>query len=442
MTATGMMMKTVCHKIICIITVCMALAACGSDSTAPVAVETRGGVRQDIERENNQACALIKDQLKLIIADDLLASWMLADPQFTPLIDDMLARVSYYTYTTRQINYTSEDAQGRLIQLSGLLIHPEPKPGQSLPALPILSIQHATQTVSGTAPSMDINSFQVKMAGVMACSGYAVLMPDYEGFGISTTMHPYVVSKPLTNSVIDLIRGVRNLGNNKKFVWNNKLYLMGFSEGGFVTMATAREIQENLSSELNVSAVAPLEGPYDLSGTMRNVMMTDDTFIAPFFLPDALLGYYHAYNDPVFSPDFTMKAPYNTTVPPLFDGTHGMTEINRALPKIPKQILTDAALNQMSRPDSQITSYLYNNNAYRWTPRMPMMLFHHTNDEIVPYNNATIAKTYFDNAGATSVQLHTLTFPSPLPDTLPVHVTGFGPILMKGFLWIDDQNRK
>jgi pimeloyl-ACP methyl ester carboxylesterase len=417
----------------------MILSACGPGSSTPG--EERGTVKQDVTLESSHTCALAKEQINEIIRKNALASWMLVDPLLTPLIDDMVSKVDYFHYSTRQLTYTSEDAQGRPIQLSGLLIHPNAKAGKPLPALPILSIQHATQLVSGSAPSMDIKSFQVEMAGVMACSGYAVLMPDYEGFGLSTSMHPYVVARPLANAVIDLIRGVRDL-DKRAFTWNTKLFLMGFSEGGFVTMAAAQEIQENLSTEFKITAVAPLEGPYDLSGVMRKVMMTDKNFVAPFFLPYALLGYYHAYKDPVFSPESTMVDPYNKTIPPLFDGTHGMSEINAALPKIPQQILTKDAHDQMLSSSSKITSYLDKNNAYRWNPRMPMMLFHHVNDDIVPYDNATVAKAYFDQAGATSVELTTLTFLAPLPTVLPVHVTGFAPVMMKGFLWIDKQNRQ
>jgi pimeloyl-ACP methyl ester carboxylesterase len=225
------------------------------------------------------------------------------------------------------------------------------------------------------------------------------------------------------------------------FNWNSKLFLMGFSEGGFVTLAAAQEIQEHLSTEFKLTAVAPLEGPYDLSGIMRKVMMTDKNFVAPFFLPYALLGYHHAYGDPVFSPEFTMIDPYNKTIPPLFDGTHGMSEINAALPKVPQQMLTEVARDQMLSSSSMITGYLDKNNAYRWIPKMPLMLFHHVNDDIVPYENATVAKAYFNTAGATSVELTTLTFAAPLATILPVHVTGFAPVTMKGFLWIDKQNR-
>ena len=110
-------------------------------------------------------------------------------------------------------------------------------------------------------------------------------------------------------------------------------------------MAATRELQLNHAAEFTVTASAPLSGPHDLSGVMRGVILSDSTFKAPYFVPMLLTSYNYAYGGQttLFSPDFAMLPPYNTTLPPLFDGNSQSVTISEAMGMTFSPVDTDRA---------------------------------------------------------------------------------------------------
>jgi len=336
------------------------------------------------------------------------------------------------------VHYTSQDANGNPVQLSGLLIIPKNLSGSSL-SVPILAFQHATQLESDKAPSKDWTDPQV-LFGITYCltGGYAVVMADYPGLGDSTVFHPYV-HKSLSYSVIDIIRGARSYlgtGNSQNAKWNNQLFLMGYSEGGYITMATAKEIQDNHSNEFTLTAVAPMAGPYYLSGAMRELMLQNLPYGDPYFLPYFILGYRSVYGDQYFSPSFAMKPPYDSTLPPLFDGMHDSATVNAAMPDVPRNILNDNYISLLENTDSELCGFLKQNDLWNWTPRMPMKLFHDPEDDRVPYENSQTAYNQFIKNGAPHVELQNLNH-VPIPHE-SIHVAAALSGFIEGIIYINN----
>ena len=102
-----------------------------------------------------------------------------------------------------------------------------------------------------------------------------------------------------------------------------------------------------------------------------------------------------------------LKAPYDTLLPPLFDGQHAGGEIDGVMPDVPKEIIRpevlDDFLNNSSNPfrialaDNDPDLRLGTTGSYD-----PVLLF---GDELVTSQNSVVAKEVFDAAGATSVSL-------------------------------------
>lgn len=284
---------------------------------------------------------------------------------------------SAYDIELRRMQYTSVRADGSQVMLSGLVILPRSASGAP-PAVPIIMYQHATEPYRVYAPSQFLlghNPFdypEVIFAAAMASTGYAVALPDYQGMGDNTDIQPFVHARALADQVVDMLRATRDTMNGKvagvtpPCSWNNKLFLMGYSEGGFVTLAAARELQLNHAGEFNVTAVAPMAGPHDLSGTMRSTIIADSTFKNPYFIPFVLAGYYNIYKDQKLSPDYTMIAPYNTTLPQFLNGNATGETINLAMGMtytplkliVPKSILTANFIADLQNPDSSVSGYL------------------------------------------------------------------------------------
>ncbi len=339
-----------------------------------------------------------------------------------------------YDIELHKMQYPSRRADGSSVQLSGLLILPRNADGTK-PSVPILMYQHATEPYRPKAPSQflvpgndPLNYPEVVFAAAMAMTGYAVALPDYQGLGDNTDPQPFVHAQTLAGEVVDMLRATRDTinGSSSTCTWGGKLFLMGYSEGGFVTLAAARELQLNSAAEFTVTAAAPLSGPHDLSGTMRNVILADTTYKDPYFVPLVLSSYHSIYQDSRLAPDYTMISPYSSTLPPLLTGGSTEEAINTAMgmsynPVIlieAKSVLTPQFIADLQNSGSAVCGDLQQNDTYRgWTPNMPVRMLHNPNDDLVPFANSQVAFNAFSTAGAKK-------WVSLVPTTDTVSITG------------------
>jgi pimeloyl-ACP methyl ester carboxylesterase len=370
-----------------------------------------------------------------------------------------------YILDMQKVTYQSTGADGSVHAMTGLLILPKAILGGK-PSVPILMYQHGTEVYRPFSPSQYLihqdrptDYPEVMVAAAIAATGYAVALVDYEGMGDNTNLQPHVVGATLAQQVIDLLRASRDIiaGTGSPCSWNNQLFLMGYSEGGYVTMAVTRELQLNPLPGFTVTASAPLSGPHDLSGVMRGLILSDSTFKAPYFVPMLLTSYNYAYGGQttLFTPGFAMTPPFDTTLPPLFDGNAQSITISEAMGMnfttptfiVPKIILTQQFLDQLTLGTSPLVAFLRQNDSYRlpgqldsaWVPTVPLRMIHHIDDELVPFANSQVAFDAFSAAGATSVELVTNTAVINLSSD-PVRTVHFGaafPELIDGWQWLD-----
>jgi len=288
--------------------------------------------------------------------------------------------------------------------------------------------------------------------------------------GDSTGSQPHVIGAVLARQVVDMLRATRDIiggtagSSSSPCTWNSQLFLMGYSEGGYVTMATTRELQLNHAGEFTVTASAPLSGPHDLSGVMRGILLSDSTFKAPYFAPLFITSYNYAYGGQTsqFNPDITMLAPFNTAIPPLFNGTTPSEKISEAMGMnfttptliVLKSILTQQFIAQLSDVSSPAVAFLKQNDSYRlpgkldssWVPTVPMRLIHHRNDDLVPYGNSQVAFNAFSTAGAKNhvpggagVELveETVVISTSTDPVKTVHLGAAFPALSRGWEWLN-----
>jgi pimeloyl-ACP methyl ester carboxylesterase len=379
-----------------------------------------------------------------------------------------------YTLQMQKVTYQSTGADGHVHSMTGLLILPSSISGGAMPSVPILMYQHGTEVYRPFSPSQYLthldspaNYPEVMVAAAIAATGYAVAMVDYEGMGDNTDPQPHIVGTVLAQQVIDLLRASRDIivGSNFPCSWNNQLFLMGYSEGGYVTMMVTRELQLNNAAEFTVTASAPLSGPQDLSGTMRELILADNTFKAPYFIPMLLTGYNYAYGGQTtfFTPGFAMLSPYDTTLPPLFDGNTQSVEISEAMGMsfspvslIKKEsTVSQQFISQLTSNTSTVFAYLQENDSYRlpgqvnsvWVPAVPIRMIHDMNDDLVPYANSQVAFNAFSTVGAKNhivmgpgVELlaNTVTISISSDPVQTVHFAAAFPELSEGWNWLNN----
>lgn len=314
-----------------------------------------------------------------------------------------------YDVNAYKISYRTVDSKGNIITVSGSIFIPVSKNNLSL-----ISIQHGTQTKRTSVGST--SSLNAPEGLIAASLGYYAVVPDYIGLGESTLLHPYHLAKPSADAVVDIIRAGREFALSKGITLNGQVFLAGYSEGGYVTMAAQKEIEKSFSSEFNLTAVAPMAGAYDLNLTAKKII-EGKIYNQPAYLAFFSVAYnnYYGWNKlgEFFNP------PYAEMLPGLFDGTKSTGEINQALTndvaKLFKQSFIDAYLNGT---ETTLTQAFIENSLLDWTPKAPMRLYHGDADEYVPYENSTKARDLFRSRG-TNVELITITGGTHTSTALP-----------------------
>ena len=192
----------------------------------------------------------------------------------------------------------------------------------------------------------------------------------------------------------------------KIFPLNDQLFLIGYSDGGYATLAAQRGIQLHYPDEFLVTASCPMAGPYDLAGTMVDYFLSEPDYSQPYYIPYVLtshLWYYqgldvdfHDYFEPFWA----------DTLPSLFDGTHSGGEINEMMPDNPLDILLPDVLDEFINSDDHFfRQTLQENTLLDWVPESPTYFYHGLGDDIVPYENAQVAYDTFVDSGASNVNL-------------------------------------
>ena len=280
-----------------------------------------------------------------------------------------------YGVTSYRIEYLTVGAAGQSVKASGLVSVPNKPAGSKSP---VLSYQHGTTFFDAEVPSNNAVASEVSV--VMASLGYIVLAPDYVGYGSSKGVdHPYLQAAPMAASVIDFLTAAKTWRQQAGVYDNQQLFLTGYSEGGYATMAAHRALQASGSPHLQqLRVVVPGAGPY-------NVQATLDSLIEIVRDKNKVLG-------ALIQPGFLKKL-----------GGSAQREVRRALLKelIPDDadISIDALfLDNFLSDDVKGTDSL--SNVHDWRPQVPVHLYHGRDDQTVPYASSTSTLAAMQTQGA------------------------------------------
>jgi len=321
----------------------------------------------------------------------------------------MDAPTSIYSISMYSITYEIQTSDGTTDTLSGAVAFPH----DPTRAFPIASYQHGTTILDNNVPSitgLSADNLEITLIAMIASSnGFITGFPDYMGLGISEGYHPYIIADSYTLAVTNLVRAIKHLAFEidpiGSFQWNNQLYLLGYSEGGYATMAAQKGIEESLLDELPITASFPMAGPYDLAGTMVDYFLSIPDYPQPYYVPNVLfthLDYYGSLDDI----DQYFLPVWADTLPILFDGTHSGWEINDLMPENPLDILLPGVLEEFLEDEEHFFRLtLLENTLLDWVPLTPTYLIHGMGDDIVPYANAEVAYIDFILGGALDVTL-------------------------------------
>ena len=318
------------------------------------------------------------------------------------------------------IHYRTRDKNGDLTLASGVMFLP-----RGVETMDLVSVQHGTALKRENTGS--VNPLYA-MDGIMfAMSGFMAVAPDYIGLGISEDIHPYLHAELTANAVVDMLRAARIYACENDIDISDELFLAGYSEGGYATMAAHKFIELDYSDEFQLTAVAPMSGPYDLIGSTRN-LLSRDTYDIPAFLAYVVVAYDDIYGWNRLADIF--NEPYASMLPGLYDGTLDLTDVNDTLTtSIDSLFKTDFTTAFFAGQEVAIQTALEENTLLEWGPIAPIRLYHGTADSTVSIDNTLSAYASLQANGGTSVDLVTL----PGAD----HGGGFIPSMILAEAWFD-----
>ena len=206
-----------------------------------------------------------------------------------------------------------------------------------------------------------------------------------------------------------MLRAVREyLLDSMSISDNGEVFITGYSQGGHAAMATHKYVEENgLLSEFNIVASAPASGPYDMSGSQSELLLSNDPYTNPGYIVYLLASYQLVYGNLYTTYADILKFPYDTIVPPYFDGnnySYSMGDLNPLLPMQLEDLIEDTVLQNFNADTMHpLWVALRDNDNYNWIPQRPVRMYYCTLDEQVHYTNAIEADTYMNSNGAPNV---------------------------------------
>jgi pimeloyl-ACP methyl ester carboxylesterase len=300
-----------------------------------------------------------------------------------------------YPIKVYRLTYRTLTPEGQETTASGAVLVP------TAPiALPVLSYQHGTLTPSseGQAPSYYAQGSDVwSVVSVLASTGYVVSAPDYLGYGASKALpHPYEHAASLASASADMLRATREFCQQQKFSINDKNFLLGYSEGGYATMALHKYLQEKYATALPVTASAPGAGAYHKSAFAKYVLQSTQplSFLSTYVWVLRTYDRVYALNRPL---SYYYQEPYATQL---------QADPFAAVPTQQSQLFTNTLRQAvLTGSDAALTATLTANDIYDWKPTAPLALFHGTADDYVPFFNSQDAFDAMKTRGATQVTL-------------------------------------
>ena len=301
------------------------------------------------------------------------------------------------------VTYSTTTPNGQKTVASGLVALPAAAP---VSPAPLVVYHHGAVFGRTEVPSQPTNTEGLAVSALFAAQGYAVAAPDYVGLGVSTEPQTFGRAAALVPPSLDLVRAARSVAALQQIPLSAQLFLTGYSEGGYATLAVQKAMQDANSAEFSVTASAPLAGFYDLSGTTLRGFLDAPTplttaVVAEILIQNNAVGDFYASENEVFAP------PYNDgRLSALFDGTHASNQVLAVFSPNSAAVFAPAYLSEIAQnPNHPVNVFLRANDVYDFTPVAPTRFFHGGADPIIPFANAVVAVSRMQARGAANVSL-------------------------------------
>jgi len=222
------------------------------------------------------------------------------------------------------LQYETLGGQGEATTASGALMVPRGIDPTCAGARPIVMYAHGTSTdksynIAALSSSDTTNSEGALLAAVFAAQGYIVVAPNYAGYDTSTlSYHPYLVADQQSQDMMNALSAARSAFGSLGVSGGNKLFITGYSQGGYVALATVRAMQ---AAGQSVTAAGPMSGPYALSAFADAIFMGEVDGGATINFTLVVSAYQHSYGNVYSNTTDVFSPQYATNIASLLPST-------------------------------------------------------------------------------------------------------------------------
>ncbi|MBC7684098.1 MAG: prolyl oligopeptidase family serine peptidase [Bdellovibrionales bacterium] len=354
-----------------------------------------------------------------------------------------------------QIEYATVGATGEPTHASAALMVPSGSAPACTGKRPLLLYGHGSSAVKDIKmgsldPAAPYSQASLGLAALFAAQGYVVLAPNYAGYDSSPLpYHPHQIAEQMGMDMIDAVAAARKALPKLKVpvLDNGKLFLTGYSEGGYAAMAAHRAMQ---AAGISVTASAPSSGTYAQAAQFEALLGQPNLLYAGGLAgAENMLGmaiqftaWQKAYGNLYASPSELYSDPWaasmETLAPIASSAIPGLGSklppflMSKDLPNVPALSTAEQAMYGTPATSLLKTSYFvrlladiaavpcpatsngdplacpsshamrrawFKNDLRSWTPTAPMLMCGGHGDGKVPFMNAQLTAAYFQAHG-------------------------------------------
>ncbi len=196
------------------------------------------------------------------------------------------------------IEYTTVGGANEATTASAALMVPTGVGANCTGERPIVLYAHGATTDRAFNIANMQNAETILLAALFASQGYIVVAPNYAGYDTSTLpYHPYLIADQQSKDMIDALTAARTalpFASATLTKDSGQLFITGYSQGGYVAMATHRAMQ---AAGMKVSASVPMSGPYALAAFADAIFYGEVNGGAPVSSAFLLTAYQAAYGN-------------------------------------------------------------------------------------------------------------------------------------------------
>lgn len=334
-----------------------------------------------------------KDRLNQILKQDF--------PKFSGIdVNYSEAKHGVKLYRLHYASVVPEQAN-RPIRATGLVAIPD---GAVTRKSPLLSYQHGTVYGKDEVPSQPEKSPETQlMLAQFAGQGYIVIGADYFGMGQSDEPEGYMVKASHQQASVDMLKASRALLASLK-IDQHALFLSGWSQGGFVTMAMLERLEQMGET---VTATATASAPLDLSAMLHGIFNYPRPIDAAWLNSIIILSAFsfeRYYNAPGLARSVINDAYYDIALKAYLREAVNFADIPTDL----HQLVRKDYFNPRFLDSSPYGQLMAHSSVYRWVYQTPVRNYYGEADEAISIGVGQLAMNYQHALGSGNQQVTAL----------------------------------